>query len=202
VNRFWNLQDHATTPDYGRDSDIWPLGLLFFYIASRGCCPIITQNEITLAERNRETRLGYLSRTRGELIALLNASNTRRVADDWRLSTAHPLLFDLIERMVRPSSERISLADCSVHPFFWDAAVVERLVLAVGEQPGEPASNVSSRMFCEDAIHALQALYPNVLLKLFETTIQVTIGADGKRVKTYGVWEHPFTEQLKFTFRG
>jgi serine/threonine protein kinase len=263
VYQFYTPQDNPALPSYTRDSDIWPVGLLFFYIASRGCCPIVNETETEIADRDQERRVSFLRRTRGELLTLLSELTGRKrvVVDGWRLDDANPLLFDLIERMVRPRAERISLADCSVHPFFWDAAVVENMVMAVGEQPGEPASkvafrteldaicaadfsgpngwdpmhlmfhglqnpaaydrssasallralrdalpgyvhnvnttNTSSKTFREDAIQALQALYPNVLLKLFETTIEVNADRTGR----YGVWRNAFTEALAYEFR-
>jgi hypothetical protein len=272
VYQFLDARGQEALTAYGRDADIWPLGLLFFYISSRGYCPIVKQQEITVADTHRESRLGYLRRTRGELIALLNASNARRVADDWRLCNAHPLLFDLVEHMVRPRSERISLADCAAHPFFWDLVVVERVVLDFAiEQANDPAArrvfredldarceeylaekggwdvqhrmfrgldhpetyeahrnsahwllkavrnmvvhhtesiqtaNVSSRVFREDAILTLQTLYPTVLLKLFELTLQydsttVPAGSASAPRRRYGLWSGAFTEQFRFTF--
>jgi hypothetical protein len=272
VYQFQGARGQVAINAYRRDADIWPLGLLFFYISSRGYCPIMTPWEVTVAGTNQESRLEYLRRTRGELISLLNASNARGVADDWRLCSANPLLFDLVEHMVRPRSERISLADCAAHPFFWDLIVVERVVLEFAiETANDPAArrvfredldarcesylaekggwdvqhpmfrgldypetyeahrnsahwllkavrnmlvhhtgsiqtaNVSSRMVREDVILTLQKLYPTVLLKLFELTLQcdaaaVLAGDASAPRRKYGVWSGAFTEQFCFTF--
>lgn len=84
-----------------------------------------------LAATDNSARLDFLRSSRGAIIKRANRGKQRPVSSvggDWRLQDQSEALFDLVEKMVRPVEERIPLAVCGLHPFFWDNTVVVRVV--------------------------------------------------------------------------
>lgn len=109
---------------YSCNADLWPLGLVFYYIASRGYSPIQYEEDCKDASTDMNFRLELLNRSRSE-----------ELDNNWRLCEVYPMLFDLIEHMVRPysgnndSNERIGIRCAAAHPFFWDHTTVDRLIV-------------------------------------------------------------------------
>lgn len=104
---------------YTRTSDIWPLGLLVFYIAAKGYCPMTCKNDVVTSNLNDSSRRTFLQTA---VPALSTPSKS------WLLHSEFPMLYDLIDLMVQPVNTRISLADATAHPFFWEDTVVARIV--------------------------------------------------------------------------
>jgi hypothetical protein len=78
-----------------------------------------------------------LKRTKQELMVahkLKEVSSLSPQESAWSLHTAFPLLFDLIELMVRPyegtgtAEDRIPVKLAAAHPFFWDSTIAARIV--------------------------------------------------------------------------
>jgi len=121
----------AVQNSYTVEADIWPLGLVLFYIAAKGYSPIRLEEDTRAAHRDALARRSFLASTKRDHTG----------ADTgWSLHTTYPVLFDLIELMVRPfdhsqsDQDRISLELAAAHPFFWDATVTARIVIELVDE--------------------------------------------------------------------
>lgn len=115
----------APQQSYTVEADIWPLGLVLFFMGSRGHSPIQYEEETRTAHKSPADRAKFLQST------ILSSTG----ADTgWSLHAAYPMLYDLIELMVRPFSgtgsdqDRVSLETAVQHPFFWGSTITARLL--------------------------------------------------------------------------
>lgn len=106
VNNLWTAPEimlaenkDLVAQQYEPVSDLWPLGLLIYYVATRGALPFSSAEEVVTANETGEKRGEYLGRH--------------------GLQKSQPMLFDLIERLVRPMDTRFDLESLRCHPFLW-----------------------------------------------------------------------------------
>lgn len=90
-------------------SDLWSLGLLIYFVATRGALPFASTEEVIAANKRGEKRGEYLDRH--------------------GLQKSQPMLFDLIERLIRPMDTRFDLESLRCHPFLWSYERRKRMLL-------------------------------------------------------------------------
>ena len=80
-------------------SDVWSLGLTFYYLATGGQLPFDSHQQACDAAGNPDYR--------------------RACMEKHGLQERAPMLYDLVERLVRPAHMRTELATIRCHPFLW-----------------------------------------------------------------------------------
>eukprot|EP01041_Mallomonas_annulata_P006001 gene6001-12094_t len=125
---------------YKADSDVWSIGCILYYIATDGKNLFASVDNILLAEENDEYRK-----------LQLNKDN---------LHINFPIIFDLIERMIRPSAtstkptvdvpKRISLQDLRCHPFIWNTNIRKKFIKYIAESMSIHTENTSIIAFKND----------------------------------------------------
>jgi hypothetical protein len=126
---------------YTTEADTWPLGLVFYFIAARGVQPIVNEKEAADSAEDEHRRSSILQRTRAFLVGNRGtAPPLPHLTPGWALFSAFPILFDLIELMVRPitpggpARSRIKLEVAAAHPFFWDPTIAARIITEVSNE--------------------------------------------------------------------
>lgn len=121
----------AVQNSYTVEADIWPLGLVLYYMAARGYSPIRLEEDTRAACRDPVARWNFLTSTKRD---------SAGADTGWSLHTTYPVLFDLIELMVRPfdhsqsDQDRISLEIAAAHPFFWDTTITARIIVELVDE--------------------------------------------------------------------
>lgn len=117
----FNMRDLWSAPEVSIDArkntgqnhplitELWPLGLIYYYIATNGQQPFQSFDEAMEAYNNGDFRGRYLDRH--------------------DLQKKLPMLFDLIERLIRPVANRVELSTVRCHPFFWTMERRKNLIL-------------------------------------------------------------------------
>eukprot|EP00505_MAST-04D_sp_SCG-Rhode-Island_P003079 Stramenopile-MAST_4_protein_3079 len=130
--------DKRTGLSYRRSADLWPLGCLLHYLGTDGEHPLFVPRPATYA-----TAAGVASEQLDpkDLVkeAARNTELRHQILQKSRLHVKHPLLYDLVEKLVRPTSHvrlwcehpkeyRISIELCNYHPFLWDTMTCSTLL--------------------------------------------------------------------------
>ena len=133
------------TEAYLPQSDIWSLGLLIHYVATNEC-PFTTNQEAREAisdDHNRRLRLGK-----------------------YQLHTNCPMLFDLLERMVRPIANRAELSNSRCHPFLWTTHCKKQTLLCFADIAGKSPADLTPAMetFMEQwEVHSPRYVFGNAM---------------------------------------
>jgi serine/threonine protein kinase len=103
-----DIEMRKTGLNFHEASDIWSLGLIIYYLATGGQTPFESRKQVCDANISSELR--------------------RSCLEKHGLHNRNPVLFDLIERLVRPVINRTELKAIRCHPFLWSIENKKSLV--------------------------------------------------------------------------
>eukprot|EP00428_Durinskia_dybowskii_P062053 CAMPEP_0170380784 /NCGR_PEP_ID=MMETSP0117_2-20130122/14063_1 /TAXON_ID=400756 /ORGANISM="Durinskia baltica, Strain CSIRO CS-38" /LENGTH=748 /DNA_ID=CAMNT_0010636317 /DNA_START=399 /DNA_END=2645 /DNA_ORIENTATION=- len=90
-------------------SDVWSLGLVLYFLASGGKLPFESHKQACEAAANSDLR--------------------RRCLEKHQLHERIPMLYDLVERLVRPVNMRTDLQIIRCHPFLWSMELRKTMLI-------------------------------------------------------------------------
>ena len=122
-------------PGYQLISDSWSLGLVLYYIATNGQCPF---------DSHRQAQQAVMD---------VSSGLVRQCLEKHGLQTRLPMLYDLIERLIRPVQTRVPLSLIRCHPFLWSIGYRKNLIidlanvsnLTARQKPPVPGTNQRSQ---------------------------------------------------------
>jgi len=122
-------------PGYQLISDSWSLGLVLYYIATNGQCPF---------DSHRQAQQAVMD---------VSSGLVRQCLEKHGLQTRFPMLYDLIERLIRPVQTRVPLSLIRCHPFLWSIGYRKNLIidlanvsnLTARQKPPVPGTNQRSQ---------------------------------------------------------
>ena len=141
----WYAPETINGVRYGRNADLWPLGCLLHYMGTDGKFPLFLSVP-PVHEGGNETAGDQLPGTvQFHVQAQKNAHDAandsvlrQRILQYGQLHRTHPLLFDLVEKLVRPvlpkplgeppENYRIKIGLCNYHPSLWDTSTCANLL--------------------------------------------------------------------------
>ena len=109
------------TPSFFPQSDVWSLGCILYYIGTNGQFLFESHRQARDAIMDADARLGLLGKH--------------------GLQDRSPMLYDLIERMMRPLQTRCSLKESRCHPFLWSSSYRKKTILDFANACNSPPAN-------------------------------------------------------------
>jgi serine/threonine protein kinase len=133
---------------YHRDADLWPLGCMLHFLGTDGSAPLFKEGNDVMGLKSQRAVIDALGDP--ELLA------QRLRAGD--LHKTHPLLHNLVQKLVRPVRDRWPLKKVICHPFLWDKPACKEQITffsnALMENSkgfGGQATHVPSALVCKFA---------------------------------------------------
>lgn len=131
-----NTEIRTTCNGYSNASDVWSLGCLIYYISTGGELLFDNHRQACESAVNGDIRKKYLERH--------------------GVHEKYPVLFDLIERFIRPLESRISLNTARCHPFLWNATCRKSFIVSFAQASSSGNGNdVSSEQ--QQPVHVSSA---------------------------------------------
>jgi serine/threonine protein kinase len=128
---------------YQPQSDLWGLGLLLYYIATCGQCPFMSHAHAKEA--------------------VLSDVNRRQCLEAHNLHNSSPMLYDLIERLVRPVHTRAPISLVRCHPFLWTTTMRRNILIDFTNtltSPQQPQISPQRAQVIENMISSLNRFAP------------------------------------------
>lgn len=117
-------------------SDAWSIGLVLYYIGTGGQCLFDSHKSAREAIIDNDKRRQYLEKN--------------------GLHERNPVLYDLIERLIRPIQTRTTLTSLRCHPFMWTNICRKKFLIEFSN-----ASNTNNKPSIESFINGMERFCPH-----------------------------------------